>query len=320
MNQDYKKASSLLRLLAFLIDSVLLLIPLILVDTILIYLRLNYFFINLIIPINFLIVAFYNTIFVARTGATIGKKLLRIKVVNQGYGNVSLVQTIIREFLGKFISSIIFLLGFAWILHDKNKQALHDKLAKSYVVKLETNGNIAISTNQKTNIIEQILFFVISIPLSLLFIFFVIYVTIGIPVKAPNNMMEPTYKAGAYVLVKPPILLKRPDVVFYNTVIDGNFRQFMQRIIAGPGDSILLKNNEIYINGIKLNQSRVIAPTVKTKPGSVLQEGRAITLYPGFYFVMGDNREASLDSREMGPVPRSAITGKVWICILNCGK
>lgn len=66
-------------------------------------------------------------------GATVGKKLFGIKVVNQeaklGYGTA-----LLREVIGKFLSSMALGLGYFWIIWDKEKQGWHDKLASTHVV------------------------------------------------------------------------------------------------------------------------------------------------------------------------------------------
>lgn len=77
----------------------------------------------------------YSTLFVWKYGATIGKKVFRIKVVDTSGLPITLRQAFVRECLGKSISSLFYYLGFLWILWDKNRQGWHDKIAKTFVVK-----------------------------------------------------------------------------------------------------------------------------------------------------------------------------------------
>lgn len=70
----------------------------------------------------------------AAFGGTIGKNSLGLKVTNLSGGKLSFSQNLLRETVGKALSSILFL-GFIWIAFDKNKQGWHDKIAKTYVVK-----------------------------------------------------------------------------------------------------------------------------------------------------------------------------------------
>lgn len=64
-----------------------------------------------------------------------GKKALGIKVVRENGGKVNFHDAVIREILGKFLSGIIFGLGFIWILFDAKKQGWHDKIAKTVVIR-----------------------------------------------------------------------------------------------------------------------------------------------------------------------------------------
>lgn len=70
-------------------------------------------------------------------GATVGKKAMNLRVQNQTTGkNLTLIEAILREIVGKFLSAIALLLGYFWMLWDPNKQTWHDKLGKSFVVKV----------------------------------------------------------------------------------------------------------------------------------------------------------------------------------------
>ncbi len=90
---------------------------------------------------NFVIGPLYGVFFIWKYGATLGKKWLGIKVVNTQYESVSFGQAFLRETIGKFLSSIVFSLGYLWALWDKDKQAWHDKIAKTYVVtKIPNSG------------------------------------------------------------------------------------------------------------------------------------------------------------------------------------
>ena len=80
----------------------------------------------------------YNIFFVARTGATPGKRLLKLKVVRTDQTPVTLRRAILRETVGKLLSSVIFSLGYLWAGFDRKKQAWHDKIAGTYVVCTES--------------------------------------------------------------------------------------------------------------------------------------------------------------------------------------
>ena len=81
-----------------------------------------------------LISIIYFVIFTYKYGATLGKMIFHIKVVNTNYQKLTFMQVLKREVLGKLISSVLFSLGYIWAAFDDKKQAWHDKIAKSYVI------------------------------------------------------------------------------------------------------------------------------------------------------------------------------------------
>lgn len=80
----------------------------------------------------------YHWFFTGLKGQTPGKMALGIKVVNAQGNRPGLASAALREILGKLVSTIIFFLGFLWIAGDRQKQGWHDKLAATYVIKVET--------------------------------------------------------------------------------------------------------------------------------------------------------------------------------------
>ncbi len=69
-------------------------------------------------------------------GATIGKKIMKIKIIKTDGHSVDWPTAIVR-LVGYLASFIPFALGFLWIIWDRNKQGFHDKIAKTYVIKVE---------------------------------------------------------------------------------------------------------------------------------------------------------------------------------------
>ena len=86
-----------------------------------------------------LLLQVYFIYFHKKTGQTIGKKVLGIKVVKENFGNLSWTDSIIRWFVENF-SMLIFFLGYLWIAIDAKKQSWHDKAAKTIVIKTEKEG------------------------------------------------------------------------------------------------------------------------------------------------------------------------------------
>jgi signal peptidase I len=91
---------------------------------------------------------------------------------------------------------------------------------------------------------------------------------------------------------------------------------FMKRIIGLPGDRLQVRvikgNGYVFINGRKLNEPYI--QTIRRAPASPYPaNGGVYTVPKGDYFMMGDNRSDSCDSRMWGTVPRSSIIGKVFL-------
>jgi len=82
-----------------------------------------------------LLQAAYFTFLTWRYGQTLGKKALNLKVVTTEYGSLTFGKAFLREVIGKFVSTVILLIGFLWVAWDEKKQAVHDKLAGTYVIK-----------------------------------------------------------------------------------------------------------------------------------------------------------------------------------------
>lgn len=79
----------------------------------------------------------YFIFFIGAKGQTLGKMVLKIKVVKIGTNDVpGYAKAFLRETIGKFLSSLVFGLGYFAVIKDKNKQAWHDKIAGTVVVKV----------------------------------------------------------------------------------------------------------------------------------------------------------------------------------------
>jgi len=83
---------------------------------------------------------------------------------------------------------------------------------------------------------------------------------------------------------------------------------FIKRVVAAPGDTITIINGHVYRNGKREND---FTYTLACGGGPACSYPSPITVPPQHYFVLGDNRGASDDSRFWGPVPRGWIIGKV---------
>ncbi len=144
-------------------------------------------------------------------------------------------------------------------------------------------------------------------------VFLVIYIFLFRPFQVNGESMYPNFYDREYVLTNLITLqLAKPvlgDVVVFQAPID-NEKDFIKRVIGTPGDTIMIAEGDVYVNGKKLDQSAYLKPDVKTYGGSFLKENQTVTVPDGQYFVMGDNRPYSSDSREWGFVKKSALIGE----------
>lgn len=145
VGQELNKADYIVRILAFLIDIILLsaftvLVNLLMVASSYIYngtafwISIGYHF-CIMLMIVFISCGLYSVIAVATSGATIGKHLMRIEVVTIKGRDLTLKQIICREFIGRTICKITLFSGFAMMFYNEDGFGFHDKLAGTMVVK-----------------------------------------------------------------------------------------------------------------------------------------------------------------------------------------
>jgi len=120
-----------------------------------------------------------------------------------------------------------------------------------------------------------------------------------------GTSMLPGLKNNQYVLVNKLAYLfhvpERGDVIVFHWPVDTN-KDLIKRVIGVPGDVIVIDNKKVGVNGVLLNEPYISGPAN--------QAGKTWVVPPNDYFVMGDNRQVSDDSRDWGFVPKSYIIGK----------
>jgi signal peptidase I len=105
---------------------------------------------------------------------------------------------------------------------------------------------------------------------------------------------------------------ERGDIIILRPPTN-NSTDFIKRIIALPGERLLIRSGFVYINGHKLNEPYLPEEWVNQNNWPADPNGELIP--PNQYFVMGDNRNRSQDSRFFGPIARDRIDGKAWFRI-----
>jgi signal peptidase I len=148
------------------------------------------------------------------------------------------------------------------------------------------------------------------------------------PYRIPSESMASTLRPGDRVLVNRVVYhLRDPhrgDVLVFQFPKDRSV-VFIKRVVGVPGDVLQVKDGRLYINGKPRSEPYVhhtggsLDPTLAMAPtdGSTMPEPWSLaapfTVPPGCYFVMGDNRINSDDSRDWGVVPHSAIIGEGFL-------
>jgi signal peptidase I len=137
----------------------------------------------------------------------------------------------------------------------------------------------------------------------------------------PSESMEPTLKPHDRVLVNKlsyklhPI--HRGDIVVFKRppgeAADPTIKDLIKRVIGLPGETIEERAGEVFINGQQLKEPYL-------PPGTVTTTLPLQTIAPNQYFVMGDNRSNSKDSRFIGAIPKSLIVGRAFVRVWPLSK
>lgn len=165
---------------------------------------------------------------------------------------------------------------------------------------------------------ESFLDFTETIAISLA-IFLVIYQFLLQPHQVNGQSMVPNFQSGQYLLTdKVTYKFRNPQqgevVVFHAppaaNCVEGTGCDFIKRVIGVPGDTIEVKENALWVNGQRLEESYIPAD-FDILPGNATKN-KIITLKANEYFVCGDNRPFSSDSRSWGPITKDEIIGRVF--------
>ncbi|MBI2050512.1 MAG: signal peptidase I [Parcubacteria group bacterium] len=135
------------------------------------------------------------------------------------------------------------------------------------------------------------------------------------PFYVNGASMEPTYYNREYLIVDELSYRlnapQRGDVVVFKYPLDES-QFFIKRIIGLPGERIVVRDEAVTVyNGA--NPLGTVLSEPYLSEDAVTTDTSDATLGPDEYFVMGDNRMASLDSRRFGPLKRDEIVGRAWL-------
>lgn len=140
------------------------------------------------------------------------------------------------------------------------------------------------------------------------------------PVRVDGRSMYPTLEDGE-IGVMNVFSAKFQDIERYDVVVVYNEEKnenWVKRVIGLPGDTVYAKDDVVYVNGLALDEPYLNTDYVKqirSRGDLFTQDFDKVTLGKDEYFLMGDNRIVSYDSRRVGPFKRKDIRGKD-VCVL----
>lgn len=200
-------------------------------------------------------------------------------------------------------------------------------------MKKSKKNELRYNEDDERTLLEDILgfikVFVVSAIVILLFVNFVAH-----PVRVDGRSMYPTLKDGEFGFTNVGGVLlngvERGDIVVVTMEEEGQKTHWVKRVIGLPGDTVSCVNDVVYINVKVLDETKYIAPDyrqslvdkfgyfnkVPNADNTNVEDFEEVKLGDDEYYVMGDNRPYSKDSRYVGPVKKSQIFAKKMLVLL----
>lgn len=200
-------------------------------------------------------------------------------------------------------------------------------------MKKSKKNELRYNEDDERTLLEDILgfikVFVVSAIVILLFVNFVAH-----PVRVDGRSMYPTLKDGEFGFTNVGGVLlngvERGDIVVVTMEEEGQKTHWVKRVIGLPGDTVSCVNDVVYINGKVLDETKYIAPDyrqslvdkfgyfnkVPNADNTNVEDFEEVKLGDDEYYVMGDNRPYSKDSRYVGTVKKSQIFAKKMLVLL----
>ena len=196
-------------------------------------------------------------------------------------------------------------------------------------MKKSKKNELRYNEDDERTLLEDILgfikVFVVSAIVILLFVNFVAH-----PVRVDGRSMYPTLKDGEFGFTNVGGVLlngvERGDIVVVTMEEEGQKTHWVKRVIGLPGDTVSCVNDVVYINGKVLDETKYIDPDYRqslvdkfgyfNKVPNANNTIEEVKLGDDEYYVMGDNRPYSKDSRYVGPVKKSQIFAKKMLVLL----
>jgi signal peptidase I len=192
---------------------------------------------------------------------------------------------------------------------------------------MNTTNNTENDTKEVNPIVDFLQSVVIAIAICI-----IIYIFIATPNQIEGVSMEPNFYNGEIILTNKltqwlggtdfgksiGLDYNRGDIIVFQKP---GFDDFIKRVIAKAGDTIEIRKGGVYVNGERVNEGFLESGTI-TNGASFIPDGEVKTVPEGHYFVMGDNRDESHDSRyiDIGFVDRNWMKGKVILRYLPLNR
>ncbi len=132
------------------------------------------------------------------------------------------------------------------------------------------------------------------------------------PTLVSGTSMLPTIEDGDYLFMEKVGTPKKNDIIVFNS----NYYEdtiLIKRVVAEPGDKLIIKDSNIYINDKLIDEPYILEKDFEC-------DNYELVIPEGKYFVMGDNRNNSLDSRAIGLVDKEDIIGTILLRVYPFDK
>lgn len=168
---------------------------------------------------------------------------------------------------------------------------------------------VPVSKEKKPPSPEIFKYTVLALGIALFIRFF-----IATPYVVSGASMEPTFAEWEYLIVDKVVYALEPpqrgDVIVFTLPSDGN-RSLIKRVIGLPGDTVRLSGSKVTIINKGDPKGFVLQEPYVSSANRSMRDSLEVTLREDEYFVLGDNRKVSADSRLWGKLPRANVTGRV---------
>lgn len=129
------------------------------------------------------------------------------------------------------------------------------------------------------------------------------------PVIVSGQSMEPTFESENRVVISKIHKLDHFDLIVFHA--PGSKEDYIKRVIGLPGDTVVMKDDMLFINGKEYKEEYLEANKDQIFKDEKLTQDFEVTVPEGQLFVLGDNRRNSTDSRIIGCIDQESVVGKV---------